>query len=69
MAHKKKELSVAHAFDVYLDGELIDTVNYYGNHTQGEVRRDLIHHDGYDKDIKVIYRNTQETINNGDTQY
>jgi hypothetical protein len=53
MARKKKEPSKAIKFDVFLDGELFDSVFFYGTHTEEEVRRSLVHHDGYDSEIIV----------------
>ena len=40
------------AFDVYLDGKLIDTVFAQG-YTVDEMARSLIDHDGYDSGIEV----------------
>lgn len=40
------------AYDVYLNGKLIDTVFYTG-YTADEVKDSLIDHDGYDPDIEV----------------
>lgn len=46
------------AFDVYLNGKLIDTVFYSKNDktTADEVRDSLVNHDGYDPAIKVKLR-------------
>lgn len=40
------------AYDVYLDGEHIDTV-WFSGYTTDEARRALIEHDGYDAGIEV----------------
>lgn len=43
------------AFNVYLDGEQIDTI-FYGNNTtltEDDVRDSLVFHDGYDYNIVV----------------
>jgi hypothetical protein len=42
-----------HAWDVYLDGKLIDTVFYTRDCDADYVRRSLIDHDGYSPGIKV----------------
>jgi hypothetical protein len=42
-----------HAYDVYLNDELIDTVFYSTNEPWIEVKRSLIDHDGYDPMIIV----------------
>mgnify|MGYP001576612507 CR=1 FL=1 len=42
------------AFNVYLGTRLIDTVYHNEGATVDEVRRGLIHHDGYDADIRVV---------------
>jgi hypothetical protein len=41
------------AFDVYLNGKLIDTVFYAKSFTVSEVKESLINHDGYDQNIIV----------------
>lgn len=42
------------AFNVYLNGKLIDTLYFTkGQETSDEVRRSLINHDGYDSRIIV----------------
>ena len=41
------------AYDVYLNGRLIDTVFWDNNSSVEEVRRSLINHDGYDPSIEV----------------
>lgn len=58
MAKKKKEPEHRNAFDVWLDGELIDTVFFYGNHDIDSVRRSLVYHDGYDQTIEVTEHGT-----------
>ena len=40
------------AFNVYLNGKLIDTVWFTG-YTADEARESLINHDGYDSRIKI----------------
>ena len=45
----------AKAYNVYLDGRLIDTVWFTG-YTADEARRSLIDHDGYDPRIVVRER-------------
>lgn len=40
------------AFNVYLDGELIDTVWFTG-YTADEARKSLVDHDGYSPEITV----------------
>jgi hypothetical protein len=49
------------AWNVYLHGELIDSV-FYNERCEGgaiitadDVKRDLIEHDGYDPDIRVAH--------------
>lgn len=44
------------AFNVYLNGRLIDTVFYAksSKETCDEVKRSLINHDGYNPDIVVM---------------
>jgi len=41
------------AWDVFLDGEEIDTVFFVGNCDKEYVREALINHDGYDSRIEV----------------
>lgn len=41
------------AYDVYLKGELIDTVFWINNSDCEEVRKSLINHDGYNSAIIV----------------
>jgi hypothetical protein len=41
------------AYDVYLDGKLIDTVFQSGISDEEEVKKSLINHDGYDPGIEV----------------
>ena len=41
------------AWDIYLYGQLIDTVFYHTDIKPVEVRRDLIDHDGMSKYIKI----------------
>lgn len=41
------------AWDIYLDGQLIDTVFYHTGIKLDEVRRGLIDHDGMSKYIKI----------------
>lgn len=41
------------AWDVYLNGRLIDTVFYDSNCDKEYVRTSLINHDGYDSNIIV----------------
>lgn len=43
----------AHAYDVYLHDEHIDTVFFCDADATDEVKRGLIHHDGYDPAIIV----------------
>lgn len=43
------------AFNVYLNGKLIDTV-FANGYTSEEMRRSLIDHDGYDPQIVVRQR-------------
>ena len=43
---------ITRAYDVYLDGKLIDTVWFTG-YNADEVRQSLIDHDGYDSGIEV----------------
>lgn len=42
-----------HAYDVYLNDELIDTVFFVAADATEEVKRGLINHDGYDPAIIV----------------
>lgn len=42
------------AFDVYLDGVLLDTVFADSDLSVESVKKSLIEHDGYDEDIVVI---------------
>lgn len=49
---KKTKKLKAIAYDVYLSGELIDTVWFTG-YTATEVKKSLIEHDGYDSNIQV----------------
>ena len=42
------------AWDVYLNGKLIDTVFYDKDCDRDYVRRGLINHDGYHPNIKVV---------------
>jgi hypothetical protein len=44
----------ATAYNVYLGTKLIDTVFQSGKSDADEVRRSLINHDGYDRDIRVV---------------
>lgn len=44
------------AWNVYLNGRLIDTVFYDKDCDQSYVRNGLINHDGYDSRIKVFKR-------------
>ena len=41
------------AYNVRLDGKLIDTVFYSDKGAKEEVKRSLINHDGYDPSITV----------------
>ena len=41
-------------WDVYLDGELLDTVQGYDGFTPEEVKQSLIDNDGFDYDIEVV---------------
>jgi hypothetical protein len=41
------------AFDVYLNGKLIDTVFYTKGFDAEEVKKSLIDHDGYDPEIEI----------------
>jgi hypothetical protein len=43
-------------FDVYLNGNVIDTVFYSKNDNvdAAEVKQSLVNHDGYDSQIKVV---------------
>lgn len=41
------------AYNVFLNGEEIDTVFWVDNSDAEEVRRSLINHDGYDPSIEV----------------
>jgi hypothetical protein len=41
------------AYDVYLNGKLIDTVFQSDPSSEEEVKRSLINHDGYDPGIEV----------------
>ncbi len=43
------------AYDIYLNGKLIDTV-YYTDSTAIEVKKDLVQHDGYSPNIVVKVR-------------
>lgn len=43
---------MSQSFDVFLNGELIDTV-HATNYTVEEMRMSLINHDGYHPDITV----------------
>lgn len=45
------------AWNVYLNGKLIDTVFYDSDCSAGYVRTGLINHDGYDAHITVRRRN------------
>jgi hypothetical protein len=40
-------------WNVYLNGELIDTIFYFCNVDEDEVLQDLIEHDGYDPMIVI----------------
>lgn len=42
------------AYNVYLNGKLIDTVFYDKSFTAEEVRDSLISHDGYNPHIRVV---------------
>lgn len=44
------------AWDVILDGEVIDTVFYDSDMGESEVKRSLVNHDGYDSSIKLKSR-------------
>jgi len=50
------------AFDVTLNGEVIDTVYYDQGSTEETVRRDLIEHDGYDPSISVTKRQASKRV-------
>lgn len=41
-------------YDVYLRGRLVDTVFYQGESTEESVKKDLVEHDGYDRNIVVV---------------
>lgn len=43
------------AWDVYLNGKLIDTVFFNRGCDRDYVRRSLIEHDGYDPNIVVLW--------------
>lgn len=62
------------AFNVRLNGKLIDTVFYspYSSgkdHTPDEVKESLINHDGYHPDIKVSRKTITEHIVQGNYGY
>ncbi len=40
-------------WDVYLDGNLVDSVQYAGNCDEEYVLRTLVEHDGYNSEISV----------------
>lgn len=42
------------AWDVYLEGEWIDTVYFQPQIDEGYVRQSLVNHDGYNPDIVVV---------------
>lgn len=42
-----------HVYRVFLDGVIVDEVNYDDNYDSEDVRRDLIHHAGFDPAIEV----------------
>lgn len=48
------------AYDVFLDGELIDTVFFGKNYTEEEVKTSLINHDGMDPAITVKAQSVEE---------
>jgi hypothetical protein len=41
------------SWDVYLDGELLDTVICDASHSANRIKRELIREDGYPNDIEV----------------
>lgn len=55
-----KKSAGAKAYDVFLNGEEIDTVFYTGYDSADEVKRSLVDHDGYDPSIEVLDRETGE---------
>jgi hypothetical protein len=51
-AYGDDTVSKQSGFDVFRNGEWVDTV-FFNGHTAEEVRVSLINHDGYDPNIKV----------------
>jgi hypothetical protein len=50
------------AWNVYLDGDEIDTVFYDANNDAEDVRRSLINHDNYDPRITVRSPEDEENL-------
>lgn len=63
-AVKKNPVSPLVAYDVYLHGELIDTVFYQPSYSIGEIRDSLVNHDGYDPEIVVKKERVKTVLKN-----
>jgi hypothetical protein len=54
MDDEGSETVTAGVFDVYLNGECIDTVTFDSSFTADDVKRSLVNHDGMDPEITVV---------------
>jgi hypothetical protein len=55
--HENNILQEHHAYDVHLDGKHIDTIFYNSHEDPQDVKRSLVHHDGYHPNIHVSSAN------------